>query len=85
MDQATWSAKWVRECLQKGTGKTFDVKPVVVFPGWYVDRQKMVTHSNAWVLNPKAIAAFSENEKTKLSEEDVRLASVCMELYIRNG
>lgn len=38
--QARAQSAWLRGLLAESTGKQFDVFPVVVFPGWYIDRIK---------------------------------------------
>src|SRR4030042_6068409 len=56
LDQATRNANWLEQPLLAGPGKGFAVRPVIVFPDWYVDPGPKGTA--AWVLNPKALPAF---------------------------
>lgn len=77
--QAKAASGWVKELLKESTGKDFPVKPVVVFPGWYVKGSR----NDAWVLNPKALPTYIENEKTVIKPEDVQLATYHVARYIR--
>ena len=66
------------------TGRSFEVRPVILFPGWFVEPPPggLV---RVWVLNPKALPSFLEHAKTRLSAEDVTLASTHLAKYIRAG
>ncbi len=50
--QAIANARWLHEMLLKSTGKSFFVKPVVVFPGWWVTEY---LSNEVWVLNPNRL------------------------------
>jgi hypothetical protein len=54
--QAKASAKWLRELLEASTGKRFFVQPIVLFPGWFIE--KMPSNAEVWVLNDKATPTF---------------------------
>lgn len=82
--QAVAQAGWVKELLAESTGRAFDVRPVVLFPGWFVDPPPGGM-GRVWVLNPKAFPSFLEHEKSRLSAEDVSLASAHLARYIRAG
>lgn len=77
--QAKAAAGWIKELLKESTGKDFPVKPVVVFPGWFVKGSRI----DAWILNPKALPTYIENEKTDIKPEDVQLATYHVARYIR--
>ncbi len=83
--QAAAEARWIREQLQASTGKKFPVRPVVVFPGWYVEPMKEARRSEVWVLNPKAVPEFVRHEPQQISEEDVRLAAYHLACMVRSG
>jgi hypothetical protein len=80
--QAKAQASWLREILAESTGRKFEVWPVVLFPGWFVEQSPGST-KELWVLNPKAFKSFLENEKTILAPEDVKLTSFHLSRYIR--
>ena len=79
--QARACADDVRRILKESTGKVFSVRPVVVFPGWFIDdkrKSKLV-----WVLEPKALPGWIEKESVSICPEDVRLASYHLSRYCR--
>ncbi len=69
--QAEAGADRLRDLLKSMTGREFTVRPVVLFPGWWVTPQPR--DCRTWVLNPKALRAFLANEPVQLSPEDVAL------------
>lgn len=80
--QAKAQASWLREILAESTDRKFDVWPVVLFPGWYVE-QSPGSKKEMWVLNLPAFKSFLENEQTCLSPEEIKLASFHLSRYIR--
>jgi hypothetical protein len=82
--QVQANAAWVRELLRESTGKSFPVKSVVLFPGWYIESVGPHAHDRVWVLNPKGLPLFIANEKTALSQEDVKTATCHLSRYIRS-
>jgi hypothetical protein len=82
--QVQANAAWVRDLLKESTGKSFPVKPVVLFPGWYIESVGPHAHDKVWVLNPKGLPAFIANEKTTLSIEDIKTATCHLSRYIRS-
>jgi hypothetical protein len=82
--QARAQANWLRSLLADSTGKRFDVRPVIVFPGWYVVNAPG-TFRNIWVLEPKALPAFLSNEPARLGREDIKLASFHLSRMIRTS
>lgn len=80
--QAKAQASWLRELLGESTGKAFRVRPVVLFPGWFVE-QKGTSAREVWVLNPKALRAFIDREPRVLGEEEIRLAAFHLSRFIR--
>jgi hypothetical protein len=78
--QALAQASWLRRTLTDSTGKVFGVKPVVVFPGWFVEPSK---RDEVWVLEPKALKGFLANEPLRMKPEDITLAVFHLKRYIR--
>lgn len=74
-------SKWIQDLLKESTGKFYSVQPVVVFPGWYVE--KMKGGEEVWILNPKALPAFIRNNRERISIEDVHLAYFHLSRYVR--
>jgi hypothetical protein len=85
VEQAKSQAYWIGEVLQESTGKSLPVKPVVVFPGWYVERAKGKDTTALWVLNPKALPSFIGNEPQRIATEDVKLVAYHLSRYIRTS
>lgn len=74
-------SKWLQELLQKSTGVKFNIKPVILFPGWYTEKVK--GGEEIWILNPKALPTFMANEPIRLKETDVHLVAFHLSRYIR--
>lgn len=69
LDQAKRNAEWVRKWLSSAVGEPVKVQPVLVFPGWMVDRKsrsdvavisgkecfKYFPKANSATLSPKLI------------------------------
>lgn len=81
--QVTAGSTWLRNIIEELTVKKVDVKPVVVFPGWFV---KMTNkhNSNIWALNPKNLKGFISSQKEIIPKEDVQLISNHIARYIRS-
>ncbi len=82
-DDPVPQASWLKKLLGDSTGKTFSVKPVVVFPGWFVERTSRTEQSDTWVLEPKALRTFLKNEPVRIKLADVDLAVFHFKRYIR--
>jgi hypothetical protein len=82
--QAKAQAGWLRQVLSESTGRTFDVWPVILFPGWYVEADES-SRRHAWVLEPKALPAFLQHRPARLASEDVALAAYHLSRFIRSG
>jgi hypothetical protein len=81
VQQVKTSARWLQELIEESTGKKFKVRPVILYPGWFVTKQPQ--DAQFWVLNPKALPAFLKNENTAMSTEDVHLVSYHLSRHIR--
>lgn len=81
--QVAAGSTWLRDIIEELTVKKVDVKPVVVFPGWFV---KMTNkhNSNIWALNPKNLKKFISSQKEIIPKEDVQLISNHIARYIRS-
>jgi hypothetical protein len=83
VQQARAQAKWLQELILETSGKRVPVRPVVVFPGWFVVPTAEAKASDVWVLNPKALPAFIEHSDTQLAEGDVHLVASHLTRYVR--
>jgi len=81
--QALAQSRWLSEQIQSSAGRTHSVKPVVVFPGWFVTSKAEARSSNVWVLNPKALDKFIDREPVKLEVEEIKLIAYHLSRYIR--
>lgn len=81
--QAQASARRVRDILKEQTGKDVWVKPVVLFPGWYVEIRKRPT--GLFVGNEKLfVKSFVyEHSKVVYTREEVGEIARGMERYLR--
>lgn len=80
--QARAQSSWLKALLSESTGRNFDVFPVVVFPGWFIDQSNDCLR-NIWVLEPKALVKFLANAPKKLEPDEVKLASFHLSRFIR--
>jgi hypothetical protein len=84
LTQARAEASWLKNMLKESAGKDVPVKPIIVFPGWYVDNSHAGFNPDVWVLNPKAISDFLSKSGMSLSQENVSLFSFHISRYIRS-
>ena len=82
--QARAQSAWLKGLLSESTGRTFEVFPVVVFPGWFIEQSSECLR-NIWVLEPKALAKFLANAPQRLEPEEVKLASFHLSRFIRGS
>lgn len=82
--QARAQSSWLKALLTESTGRNFDVFPVVVFPGWFIEQSNDCLR-NIWVLEPKALVKFLANAPQKLEPDEVKLASFHLSRFIRGG
>jgi hypothetical protein len=79
--QAKAQASWLRELLRGTTGRKFAVRPVIAYPGWFVENRS-ADRRTIWVLNPKGLPSFLDHEPVHLKPEDICLASSGLSRYI---
>ena len=81
VNQAIALACWLEQTLLASTGKRFPVKPVIVFPGWFVET--IAKGAPVWVLNPKALVSFVRNSPVTIPDPDLHLVVFHLTRYIR--
>lgn len=81
--QARGQAGWLKAILTESTGRKPDVRPVILFPGWYISAPG--GFRDVWVLEPKALPSFLGNEPERLTPEDVKLMSFHLSRFIRSS
>ena len=82
--QVKAASNWLANILSETTGKKFQIKPVILFPGWYISSTGQSKKSDIWVLNPKALPSYIENQPDIISHEDMILVSYHISRYIRS-
>jgi len=82
--QARAQASWVREIVVASTGRDVKVRPVILFPGWYVEKAHGV-RSEIWVLNENAFPQWLGNERTSLSADEINLVALHLGQFVRSG
>lgn len=84
LGQVNASSNWLRNLLRESTGKEFQIKPVIVFPGWFIETTNEGNQGDCWVLNENALPKWIENEHIPpIPEDDVTLAAYHLSRYIR--
>jgi hypothetical protein len=78
--QVKAGARWLYELLESSTGKKFFIKPIVLFPGWYVDNLNL--NAEVWVLNDKALPTFIQNRPGTLTPEDINMVVFHLKRYV---
>ena len=82
--QVEASSNWLRTLIKETTGKSFAIKPVIVFPGWFAEPTSDAKSSDIWVLNPKGLPTFIANSKEKMAAEDMSLVAFHLSRYVRS-
>jgi len=82
--QAQSQANWLRTTIRDSTGREFEVRPVVVFPGWFVQAPPAALRK-MWVLEPKALPSFLANEPNRLNETDRKLVRFHLSRIVRTN
>jgi len=83
--QVRAARKWLAELLKESTGRGFTVRPVVLYPGWYIEPTAEAKASDVWVLNPKALPSFIANSKDQLQPDEVKLCAFHLARYVRTA
>lgn len=75
-------AHWLRRFLAECTGRDFEVRPVVVYAENSVEWRGPKNRS-IWVVNPKWLTSFLDQEPVRLSAEDIHFASLQLSRFAR--
>lgn len=78
-------ASWVANSLEELTGRRYPVRPVVVFPGWFVERAPNPSARDVWVLEPKELRGWLAREPHMIPPKDVALIHSRLKLVARGG
>jgi hypothetical protein len=80
--QAKAQARWLYGLLKDSTGKSIFVKPVVIYPGWWIENK--VRDAEVWVVNEKALASFISSQNAEITDSDIHLAAFHLSRYIQS-
>lgn len=72
----------IAEILERATGRRPKMRPVVLYPGWWVE--KLPKGAEVWVLNPPAFVKFLDHEPAVLKPEEVGIFASALEAYSRS-
>ena len=81
--QVRAEASALQKLLVGLTGKTFSIKPVLVYPGWYVNYSKLAGKSDVAVCNPHMIEGILKAGKYPLSDEEHRVVVAALSRYVK--
>lgn len=81
LKQACANADRIRDILRERTGQKAFVRPVVLYPGWYI--RKKCRSPQVWVVNEQYLAAWLDHESESLSSRDVEVYSAALASYVR--
>lgn len=83
VEQVKMNCKWLKDWLSQAVGEPVEVRPVLVFPGWYVTT---TARTEIIVLNGKNCRGFFEkiSAKTFLTPEQVQRISYQIEQRCRD-
>lgn len=83
LNQVRAQARWLANILNDGHAKGLKVRPILVFPAWYVERTGHRSKDDVWVLNPRALDKFLDHEPSLLSLSSVDAAAQALTQYCR--
>ena len=83
LNQARAASNWLNNLIQSTTGHTHSVKPVVVFPGWFIEPNQKANKSDVWVLNPKVLPTYIDNQRSIIPRDEVNLIAYHLSRYVR--
>lgn len=81
--QARAQASWLADLLNQSRRTKISVRPVVLFPGWWIKNDAPRDKRDVWVLNEKALSHFLAYEPETLSPDAVDAAANCIAQYCR--
>jgi hypothetical protein len=85
IQQASEKKRWLEEMLRQNIGKHFPIRPVILFPGWYIDATKSAYGNDLWVLNTKDLPLYIQNTSEKIKEEDTVYIAYELSRYMVAG
>lgn len=81
--QAKGQMYWLENFITKNAKMKVKVKPVVLYPGWFVKNENS-ENTDVQVLNPTIFLTRVNNKKPSLNTDQINLIASHIESYIRN-
>ena len=81
--QAKAQAGWIKAFLKEVITGDLPVRPVVLYPGWFVKHQPK--RCEVLVLNPDLLPGFLKNERESLDKRDIQAIEGYLSVYVRNS
>lgn len=83
--QAMAEARWLADLCHKLIGERLKIRPIVAFPGWYIEQSRpVVGPESPWVVNPKGIEKFISNSPVTLNASQITAIEGHLRLYLQN-
>jgi len=82
IEQAKSQSKWLSKLIQDRTGKRLFIKPIVVFPGWYVTEK--VKDPTVLVLNDQRIIPFVTAHEQRMNDSDIKFIAAQLTQYVNS-
>ncbi|CUA85827.1 nuclease-related domain-containing protein [Pseudidiomarina woesei] len=83
LTQVKAASGWLHKQLFESTGKRFNVRGIVVFPGWYVKTTELGRKANVSVLNPLVLPNYIGKAKSQLRDDEVHMCAYHLSRYVR--
>lgn len=80
VERVAEKSRALKALLRKSSGRDFEVKPVVVFPHWFVLHGLQERY---WVISPRALPSLMEKQPSVFKPEEVHLAAYHLSRCIR--
>ena len=86
VDQVQRNVQALKVILERTTKKQFEIKGVVLFPGWWIQPMDAawIKADRPWVLNPAAFMKWVAGQRDSIPAPDLHLAATHLEQYVRN-
>lgn len=84
--QSKAESYWLKSFLEKHTGKIFDVRPMVLFPGWFVESastKTLLREQGVLLLSANAVIGYLGAFDDVVSGEDIQLVSNHLSQYVK--
>jgi len=85
LNQVSCQSTWIKETLSESTGKNFQVRSVILYPGWYVKMNNNAMKSNTWALKPENLLRFIEKLPNVIPRNEMMMAAFHISRFIRSS